>query len=285
MLKTNRDKLVMQSMLGAIHHPVGPPIPFRLGRDNQAHVLPATGGITYNVKNGDSAFGWAGDHVEPGVSIQNPDRNENGALNLFSCIGNVAKIVSGDGKGHCGYVTGSHGGVEHVLTCFDEETLDLLAIGDKIQICSCGQGMVLHDHSDIDVMNIDPDLFEKLGITEKDGILTVPVTTKVPAYLMGSGMGAVTSRKGDYDIMTGDQDAVKEFNLDRIRLGDIVLLQDCDNTVGRGYLKGAVTIGVVIHCDCIKMGHGPGVTAILSTQKPLIKGKIVDRANVADYMK
>ena len=37
--------------------------------DGKGAVLPGMYGITYNVKCGDRAFGWAGDHVEPGVSI------------------------------------------------------------------------------------------------------------------------------------------------------------------------------------------------------------------------
>ena len=37
-------------------------------------ILPATGGISYNVRSGDSAFGWSGDHVEPGVSIRNREQ-------------------------------------------------------------------------------------------------------------------------------------------------------------------------------------------------------------------
>ena len=31
-----------------------------------------------------------------------------------------------------------------------------------------------------------------------------------------------------------------------------------------GYLKGAVSIGVVVHSDCVKMGHGPGITTIVT---------------------
>ena len=41
---------------------------YRIDRDGVPFVLPGTGGIAYNVKVGDPAFGWAGDHIEPGVS-------------------------------------------------------------------------------------------------------------------------------------------------------------------------------------------------------------------------
>ncbi|MCQ1531268.1 DUF4438 domain-containing protein [Lutispora saccharofermentans] len=283
MLKTNIDKLVMQSVQGKVHHPVST-FPYRISSVGEPMVLPATGGITYNVKVGDPAMGWAGDHVEPGVSIKNENDSENGALNLFSCIGNKAKIVSGDAKGATGYVTGMHGGVEHVLVYFEEEALEKMTVDDKILVKAWGQGLELLDYPQVKMMNIDPELFGKLGIEEKDGKLIVPVAAEAPAYLMGSGTGSVSAYRGDYDIMTSDADTIKEYDLDKLRFGDIVLLRDHDNSFGRTYLKGAVTIGVVIHSDCIKSGHGPGITAIMTCREPIIEGVISDKANIADYL-
>jgi hypothetical protein len=101
---------------------------------------------------------------------------------------------------------------------------------------------------------------------------------------MGSGIGSASSYSGDYDIMTADEDEVKRLSLNKLRFGDIVMLEDCDNTFGRGYLKGAVSIGVVIHSDCVKMGHGPGVTTIMTSKKSLIAGKIGEKANIADIL-
>ncbi|WP_336296797.1 hypothetical protein [Clostridium ganghwense] len=134
-------------------------------------------------------------------------------------------------------------------------------------------------------MNIDPDLFEKLGITEKDGRLQVPVVAKVPPYLMGSGIGSSSAYTGDYDIMTADTKEIKRLGLDKLNFGDLVLLEDCDNTYGRGYLKGAVSIGVVVHSDCVKAGHGPGITTIIVSKDPIIEGVIDDKANIGQYMK
>ncbi len=76
------------------------------------------------MKVGDSAYGWAGDHIEPGVTMKNKDTRENAALNIFSCIGNEARIVSGEAKGEKGFVTGSHGGVEHVMVYFEQSVLE-----------------------------------------------------------------------------------------------------------------------------------------------------------------
>lgn len=283
MLKTNIKKLVIQSVQGKIHHPLAP-YPYRISHEGEPRVLPATGGITYNVKVGDPAFGWEGDHIEPGVSIRNENSKENGALCLFSCIGNEARVITGDAKGAKGYVTGVHGGIDHVLIYFKEEDLEKMAIGDSILIKAYGQGLKLTDFPSIKVMNIDPDLFMKIGIKEENGKIKVPVTAVVPPYLMGSGIGASNAYSGDYDIMTADKDEIIKNGLDKLRFGDLVLLKDCDNTYGRGYLKGAVSIGVVVHSDCIKMGHGPGITTIMTCKEGLIEGVITEDANLANYL-
>lgn len=282
MLKTNKDKIVKWSVQGKIHHPLGGN--YRITHEGIPMILPATGGISYNVRVGDPAFGWAGDHVEPGVSIRNENSTENAALMTFACIGNEAKVVSGDGKGAKGYVTGMHGGIEHVMICFEKEDLENLAIDDKILIKAYGQGLKLEEFEDVKLMSIDPDLFEKLGIIEKDGKLQVPVVAKVPPYLMGSGIGSPSAYTGDYDIMTADEEEIKRLGLDKLRFGDLVLLEDCDNSYGRGFLKGAVSIGVVIHSDCVKAGHGPGITTIMTSKKPIIEGIIDKDANIGNYM-
>lgn len=280
----NADRLVMQSVLGAVHHPVMAR-PYRMDNQGRGHVLPATGAITYNVKIGDSVFGMACDHVEPGVSLQNPDKIENAAFNTLACVGNEATVVTGDAKGDKGFVTGTHGGIEHVLAYFPRETLEKMVVGDKVQVRAQGQGMQIKGFEEsVMAMNIDPKLFERLGITVQNGKLRVPVAAEAPAYLMGSGIGSATAMSGDYDIMTADWKEIKRQGLDKLRYGDIVLLKDCDTSYGRGYLGGAVTIGIVVHSDCIIIGHGPGVTTLLTAKTPVIEGVQTREANLADYM-
>ncbi|WP_195938022.1 DUF4438 domain-containing protein [Romboutsia sp. 1001713B170131_170501_G6] len=284
MLNTNKEHVVKWSVQGKIHHPIGGN--YRISHDGKPMILPATGGISYNVSVGDSVFNWAGDHVEPGVSIRNENSSENAALMTFACIGNEAKIVSGDAKGKKGYVTGMHGGIDHVLIYFDEETLEDLAIDDKIMVKAYGQGLKLNNYENVHIMNIDPNLFEKLNIKEENGKLKVNVVGIVPAYLMGSGIGSKSAATdGDYDIMTADMEEIKRLGLDKLRFGDLVLLQDCDNTYGVGYLKGAVSIGIVVHSDCVKSGHGPGVTVIMTCKDDTIEGIIDENANIKNYMK
>ncbi|GMQ59007.1 DUF4438 domain-containing protein [Vallitalea sediminicola] len=283
MLKVNSNRLVMQSAQGNIQNP-HTCNPYYITSDGNAVTLPAMGGITYNVKIGDSVFGWAGDHVEPGVTIKNDNDDANNGMSNLSCIGNEAIVVTGDAKGTKGYVTGTHGGVEHTIIHF-EDNLDKMIIGDTILVKTCGMGMQLEDYPDIKVMNIDPNLFIKLNIKEEDGKLVVPISGIVPAYLMGSGIGSASCSRGDYDIMTTDMEEIKQNGLDKLKFGDFVLLEDCDNSYGRAYLKGAVSIGVVIHGDCVRMGHGPGVTTVMTCKKNLIKGILTDNANILTYMK
>lgn len=284
-MKTNKKNVVMQSVQGKIHNPIRGGSSYKVSSNGVAAILPGTGGITYNFQIGDSCMELVGDHVEPGVSIRNENKEENNALMVLSCVGNQAIVTSGEAKGAKGYVTGMHGGIEHVLVYFSKEDLEKMAVDDQILVKSWGQGLAIDGHEDIVCMNIDPELFEKLGIVENEkGQLEVPVVTEVPAYLMGSGIGASTGFSGDYDIMTGDIEANKEFGIDKLRFGDLVLLRDCDNTYGRQYLKGAVTIGVVVHSNCILSGHGPGITTLLSCKTSKLKSIIDENANIANYL-
>lgn len=282
-MKTNRNTLVMQSVQGKVQHPSFGG--YRLTTDGEPMILPATAGITYNVKVGDPAFGLTGDHVEPGVSVKNENDAHNAALGVLSCVGNVAKLISGDAKGAIGYVAGTHGGVEHLIVQFDQEVLEQMTLDDKILVKSHGQGLAIEGYEGVKVMSLDPDLLELMNIEEKEGKLIVPVTAVIPQHLMGSGVGAPYAQKGDYDLITSDREEIKALGLDQLCFGDFVLLQDCDNTFGMGgCLKGAVSIGVVVHSDCIKMGHGPGITIVMSSKQPVLEGRIDKSANLATYM-
>ena len=290
MLKTNEDKLVELSM----QCKPGPPRirpGWKVDHEGKPFILPSIGGITLNIQVGDSAFGLAGDHIEPGVSCsansEKPFDFPNNSLQLLSCIGNEAIIVSGDVKGEKGVVTGHHGGSEHVMIDFPKTILKQLTYDDKIMIRTRGQGLRLIDYPDIKLYNLDPDLLKKMKIKKKKlkGLIEVPVTTIVPAQCMGSGLGSAHVAAGDYDIMTSDPDTVKEYKLDKLKFGDFVALLDHDNSYGRSFLKGAISIGVVVHSDCLLAGHGPGVSTLMTCSKPLIKPILDASANIADILK
>lgn len=291
MLKTNRNKLVCQSVIGEITSPQGGVNPYRINPEGHADIYPGVGGITYNLRIGDGACVMFADHVEPGVSISNftsigGQPGPNRALNLFSCAGNVARVVSGDAKGKTGRVTGKHGGIEHVLIDFDPRVLEKLTIGDKIQIKAFGCGLQLPDFPGIKVLNMDPGLMEALPLKAvKNGKLQVAVTHEVPAGIMGSGIGSMHSHSGDYDIQLFDQPTVEKYGLADLRLGDFVAITDADATFGRIYKTGGVVIGIVVHSSCVLAGHGPGVMVVMSSRDGLIVPRIDPAANLKQYLK
>jgi len=282
MLKTNIDKLVMQSVQGTVSPPGGMS---SICWDKEMVTVPAIGAITYGLEIGDRCMGLIGEHVEPGVSTKIIDNNTfNSGYCILAQIGNTVKVVTGDAKGATGYVTGKHGGCEHVMVYFDQDTLEKLNHDDKFLIKAFGRGLKLTDYPDVEVLNLDPHLLQKMNIREENGKLIVPVAKVIPSYLLGSGVGAPPTTRGDYDLVTTDKATMEKMGYNDLRYGDIVLLQDCDNNYGRGYRKGAAAIGIVIHGDSYLMGHGPGITTLMSCQKPIIVGEIDERANLAYYL-
>ena len=107
----------------------------------------------------------------------------------------------------------------------------------------------------------------------------------VPSALMGSGLGHGDPGTGDYDITTQDPKAVKRYGLDRLRFGDFVAIMDADNTYGRHYFEGAVTIGIVAHSDSFLSGHGPGVSTLLSSKNGRLKPRVSKDANLGTLLK
>jgi hypothetical protein len=285
-VKTNADKLVKISVTGEVASPVSR-FAYRISHDGKPMVLPGVGGITYNLRVGDPAVGWKADHVEPGVSIENKENDArfkqaaNNALNILACVGNEAKIVDGDAKGKKGTVVGKHGGIEHVMVDFTEEIMEELNIGDKMLIKAYGVGLELLDYPEIVVMNIDPGVVDRIDFEDKNGKLGIPVTHRVPAATMGSGLGATQTYSGDYDIQLFDEGTREEYGLDSLRFGDFVAILDADHSYGRIYKQGAISVGIVVHSDCILSGHGPGVATLFTSTEGNIEPVIDSDANIA----
>lgn len=291
MLRTNVDRLVKISVVGEVASPVYGKGVYNISAEGVPMVLPGVGGITYNVRVGDPACGWEADHVEPGVSIENKENDPrfgqgaNTALNVLSCVGNEAVMVSGDAKGAKGVVTGKHGGIEHVLVDFQPETLEKLMLGDKVLVKAFGVGLKLLDFPEVKVMNMDPRFLEALDPKPNGDKLEVPVTHIIPAAIMGSGLGANQTYSGDYDIQLFDEVTRREYGLEDLRLGDLVAILDADHSFGRIYRKGAVSVGIVVHTNCVTSGHGPGVTTLFTSSSGKIIPKIDSKANIASLLK
>lgn len=288
-LHTNAEKLIKLSVCGEIDHPTLRETGYAVNSRGKVEVYPSVGGIAYNVRIGQPAVGWMADHVEPGVSIKNTGKkvgeySPNGALNVLACIGNTARIVSGDGKGAIGYVSGKHGGINHVMVDFELQIMKKLNIGDKVLIQSFGVGLRLDDYyPDVLGMNMDPFLLNKLNIKTGDK-LSVGVTHQIPAKLMGAGLGSSSAYSGDYDIQIFDDKAIKQFSLNSLKFGDVVAIMDSDASYGWIYREGAVTIGVISHSNSIISGHGPGVTTIMTSASGTIQPLIDSEANLSNYL-
>lgn len=290
MFRTNEKRLVKMSVVGEVTPPLFGQLPYRISAvTGEPVVLPGTGGITYNVRVGDSAVDWEADHVEPGVTIKSKDKDDmvpqgpNFALNVLSCIGNEAVIISGEAKGRKGVVTGKHGFIEHVIVDFDFKTMDKMVIGDKVLVKSFGVGLKLLDFPDVALMSMDPRLLKAMDIDVENGKLVVPVTHIIPSAIMGSGLGQSHAHSGDYDIQLFDAEARKKHNLDSIRMGDIVAISDADHRFGRIYRKNATVIGIVVHSRSVVAGHGPGVTTLMTSRK--LRPVIDVKANIATILK
>jgi uncharacterized protein DUF4438 len=288
---TNRSRLVSQILTGEIAPPLLASALYDVGADGVPRVLPSVGGITLNVRVGDSAFAYEADHVEPAVSVRHRDDKVNAGFCTLACIGNVAIVASGDAKGERGVVTGKHGGIEHVLIDFPPAVMERMQLGDAISVRATGVGLAIDDAGDVKVFNCDPDLFDRLALRQAQAQdatgrvrFTIPVAKRVPARVMGSGLGRQTVARGDYDIQCNDEATVREFGLRELRLGDLVAIDDADNSFGRVYRSGAVTIGVVSHGMSYIAGHGPGVTTILTSASGAIEPRIDAGANLATIL-
>jgi hypothetical protein len=291
MLKTNVEKLVKISVMGEVASPFVSRSVYNVSATGAPSILPGVGGITYNLRVGDPACGWEADHVEPCVSTENKENDArhgqiaNTAFNILSCVGNEATVVTGDAKGSKGVVTGKHGGIEHVLVDFQPEILEKLLLGDKILVKAYGVGLKLTDFPDIKVMNMDPGFLEALNPKPNGEKLEVPVAHMVPAAIMGSGLGANQVFSGDYDIQLFDEKVIGQYGLDDLRLGDLVAIIDADHSFGRIYRQGAISLGIVIHTNCVTAGHGPGVTSLMTSTSGKIIPKIDAKANIASLLK
>jgi hypothetical protein len=288
-MKLNIDRLVRLSVSGEISHPTLRKTGYVISSQGQVEVYPSVGGISYNVRIGDPAMGWMADHVEPGVSIRNTapavgEFSPNAALNVLACIGNRAQIISGEAKGEKGYVTGKHGGVDHVMIDFPLEVLNRLMPGDKVLVRSFGVGLrLLEYYPDILAMNLDPGLLQNLPITGGKQ-LGIAVTHIIPAKLMGGGIGSSSAHSGDCDIQIFDEQAIKEYRLNELRLGDIIAITDSDSSYGWIYREGAISIGVVVHSNSVISGHGPGMVTILTSANGRIKPEIKKSSNLKNFL-
>jgi hypothetical protein len=286
-LSTNAADIVAVSVAGHIAHPGFPGLPaepYRLAADGTPFLLPTYGGIVYNVSVGDPAFGWAADCIHPGISIRQADDMKNRGLNVFACLGNTARVMTGAAAGAVGVVTGKSGRFSEQVIChFPKDDRLRMAVGDQIVIRAEGVGMVLTNHPAVRLKGLSPSLLAKMPVREAKGRLEVGVAASIPPHLIGAGLG-LTSEGGSIHLQTTDRAQVAQLGLDQLRLGDIVALEDTDSRMNHGYLRGAMAIGVVCATDGPRAGYGPGIALIMTAPGGELGAYAEAGANIADLL-
>ena len=289
MIKTNKDKLITLAVSGEV-------VPAQVVRtyettwDGKSKLCLGVGGINYNLKIGDKIFGWAnGDRAEPGVCSDNTESaSRANGYRQKSCIGNVAKIISGEAKGSKGYVVGKHGyrlpgGAQHTLLYFDAETLEKMTIGDKILVKACGLGLKIDEYEDVMIWSLGPNILESMGIENKEGKLHVPVVKEIPAELMGEGWGS-SAHSGHIGIQTSYPPDIEKYGLDDLKFGDLVYLKDILSDWGRHHYRGGATIGVVVSGPSDVSGRGIGISTIISSREGKLAPVLDPTANIGKYL-
>ena len=281
-VKTNAAHLIEMGVMGAIQTPASNG--YIITEGGKAMILPQIGGITYNVKVGDSTFGWAGEAIEPGVALFCEDRAACDALCSLSCVLNEVTVASGDAKGAKGYVIGKHRQPElasnHVIVHFEQEVLEQLNIGDRMLIRAKGTGLQIPG-TDLCFHSCSPALFYALDPHfDEEGNLSVNAAKQIPGELMGFILGSTTF-VGDFDMMTDDGAMLDEYGLRELRIGDIVFISDCDCSYMKNRNPGSATVGVVTTSDNPTVGRGVGVLPLFSSAAGKIKPNFTDKANLS----
>ena len=276
-LTWNTSDLVEMAVTGQVSQPAIRQGAYLHWPDGRATTLPGMYGIVYNARVGDRAFGWAGDHVEPGVSIAHADERADYALHYLTCIGNEAEVASGLARGARGIVTGEHA---RLLVDFEPEVLDQMTIGDTIQIRAKGRGLRLDGYPALEFKKTSPALAEAFGLRVDGGRVVCPVVMELPARIMGSG-AELNAEFVDQDLMSGDRALMAELGIDQMRLGDLVAIRDVDHRFGRSFRRGWVAICLCIHGDSVLTGHGPGILTLITGPDDALGFTLDPAANIA----
>jgi hypothetical protein len=301
-VKSNKDKLMKQVLMGKI----APPVMFVEGGlmgayvttwDGKPKIGIGVGGIKYNVKVGDPCFGWPEtEYLSPGVSFMgHEDTSEGNSYNMkgtaqafvkYTAVGTKVIMVSGEGKGVEGVVTGKGGtgtSGKHVFVYFKKGDLEKLNIGDKAKFLQDGVGLEIEGFKGR-VFNLSPSFLDSLGLRMSGDTLEVPVAKEIPAVCMGMGVGGSSAESGNWCIQSNPPHLVEKYGYGDLKIGDIVACRDVLMDYGKGYYRGAVTIGVVTCGASDVAGHGPGVMALASSKKGNIKPVLTPDANIAKYL-
>jgi hypothetical protein len=225
----------------------------------EARTLPGQGGVVTGIGLGDRAGPWAGDHVEPGLSLWHPDPQANRALRLLSCAGNPVVMLDGPGAGARGVVYGKHGAV---LAMFAQADLARIAPGERVAVEAEGVGLAIDGEPDVYCHSCSPSLLRRwIETRDADGKLVVPVVAILPAVAAAAGIGMPAAMFNmDLHVYSAPVDEMARD----LRFGDIVAVLDQDHRYHRRFAPGSVAVGIISHGAAAAGGHGYGLMTLLT---------------------
>ncbi len=199
-ISTNKDKLLTLAVQGRVA-PAQPSTGYSPSWDGKLEMRIGIGGINYDLKIGDKVFGpAAADRATVGVATEAVGVGDfAGAYLNFTAIGNEVRILNGEGKGEKGVIVAKFN--NNVLMHFDDQTLEKLAIGDKIQVKARGTGLAIDGFDDVLAINVTPEILEQSVSRTADGKLEVSVVKEIHAEIVGQGAGR-SSLSSVYHIQT-----------------------------------------------------------------------------------
>ncbi len=257
--------------------------PYLVDRDGTPFVGVGIGGIAPAVRVGMPALGWAGEQVEPAVSIVHPDPAANADLSLQACVGNRVEIQGGAVDGAIGVVTGKHEEFQaftHVLCDFPPEVSERLGPEDRVVVRAVGVGLAVRDAPSVACHRLSPRLWAAWAPRVTGGRLQVGVVAVCPPHLVGMGAGRLAATTS-LEIQTSSPSALTAAGLDHLRLGDLVAVRDWDGRFAIGYRPGALTVGVIATGASRRAGRGLAVTVLVSALDGRLEVQVHPGANLA----
>lgn len=245
--------LVSVNLLGTVEQAEVGVEPYRVGRDGVPYVPVGDGGIVLGLRLGDSATALETDHAAPGACLVHTDLDAAHALCAQACVGNAARVRTGEAAGARGAVLGKRGEGARVIVVLAPEDLRRLRPGDAVSVRGCGQGTE-SPAPGVTVLNAGPGLLEALGVAAGAETVRVGVRGTWPSRCVGNGIGRPTPQ-WSLELSVDGQ---------ALALGDLVAVADLDARFNAGYRRGWMTIGLVVHGGSPLPGHGPGIVALLT---------------------
>ncbi len=275
MLNTNQEQLIEMLLQGVSSTPIF---------TQSASAAKGPGGMALNLKVGDSVFGWAVDHAAPCVSIVS-SRSQS-PLPLLACLGNEARILSGEAKGTRGIITGISKAHGQVFIDFPDSIFEHISLEDTIQIRAFGQGLRLVDYEQVVLGGVSPELLDKMKIEEdvQEHQLRIPVTAKISAQALVSASQQTLGLNLDLNLQYTDLEQIKEFQLEHLRLGDVVAIVDHPTRYQGRLQQEMVSIAIVTYTASSESDLGPGIQTIMTGTPEALSPFLHEDSNLGRYL-